>query len=291
MLAHVPGYVAVGELENIWARGFRDNQLCSCGSAFQSCDFWTEVTREAFGGYANVPRDAMSSLIKTRNRIRSIPPSQFRRLRTADFESDLGRFQDSLRKLHTAILAVSGAEVIVDSSKSPSYGFLLATMDDLLLSVIHLIRDSRAVAYSWQKVVRRPEVIDKAQYMGGFRPLATAKRWDVKNILSEALRTDAVSYTRMRYEDLTAHPAKTLKRALDIVDPRRAGLLSASLVDETVPLPRVYHTVSGNPIRLDRGDLRIRPDIEWHTGLGRRNKTLVTFLTVPLLLRYRYPLV
>jgi hypothetical protein len=50
------------------------------------------------------------------------------------------------------------------------------------------------------------------------------------------------------------------------------------------------HTVAGNPVRLTQGEIRIRPDLEWRTGLRPSARRTVTALTWPLLLRYGFPL-
>jgi hypothetical protein len=48
--------------------------------------------------------------------------------------------------------------------------------------------------------------------------------------------------------------------------------------------------VSGNPNRFETGTVQLRPDSEWMHGLHRIHRALVTAVTWPLLLRYRYPL-
>jgi hypothetical protein len=53
----------------------------------------------------------------------------------------------------------------------------------------------------------------------------------------------------------------------------------------------VNHTVTGNPDRLKRGAVTIRPDARWATALSERQLAVVTGLALPLLKRYGYPLV
>ena len=52
---------------------------------------------------------------------------------------------------------MSGRSVVIDSSKDPSYAYVLARAPEIDLRVAHTIRDSPAVAYSWAKRVVRPE--------------------------------------------------------------------------------------------------------------------------------------
>jgi hypothetical protein len=288
MLGHVEGFFPAGELENVWHRGFQESQLCSCGKRFLECAFWTTVAENAFGG--TDPHAQLVDLHTHRNRIRSIPQLRFPRLRTRQFAHDLAEYQRALRLLYGAIAKTAGTTAIVDSSKGPAYAFLLATIAEIDLSVIHLVRDSRAVSYSWKKTVLRPEVIDKEAYMGGFRPATTAGRWNVKNVLSELLRASAQNYVRIRYEDLVEEPQDTLAAVLTSVAPETADPPGFGEGPDSVSLPPRYHTVSGNPIRLVHDELPIRPDRDWITNLDARSKRIVTALTLPLLVRYGYSL-
>ena len=51
------------------------------------------------------------------------------------------------------------------------------------------------------------------------------------------------------------------------------------------------HTPSGNPNRFWSGPVRLHLDDEWAHRMRLRDKTLVTLLTLPLLVRYGYPVV
>jgi hypothetical protein len=52
----------------------------------------------------------------------------------------------------------------------------------------------------------------------------------------------------------------------------------------------VCHTVDGNPVRLQKGLVQLKEDVEWETAMDVRTKLAVASMTLPLLLRYRYPL-
>jgi hypothetical protein len=53
-LGQIPGFVNVGEVWQVWYRGFRENERCGCGQPFYSCEFWRAVGDEAFGGWDNI---------------------------------------------------------------------------------------------------------------------------------------------------------------------------------------------------------------------------------------------
>ena len=54
LLGQIDGFCSTGEMRYIWERGFAQNQLCGCGKPFRECEFWTQVVKEAFGGFENV---------------------------------------------------------------------------------------------------------------------------------------------------------------------------------------------------------------------------------------------
>ena len=108
------------------------------------------------------------------------------------------------------MLEVSGAPAIVDSSKDSTYALLLSTIEGLEVEIVHLVRDSRAVAFSWQRRRRRPEIVDREEYMPVIRPAGAAAGWSARNVSAEALRSFSSRYVRLRYEDLTADPDSAL---------------------------------------------------------------------------------
>jgi hypothetical protein len=52
----------------------------------------------------------------------------------------------------------------------------------------------------------------------------------------------------------------------------------------------VNHALGGNPGKLQRDVVEIRPDEAWRTEQSGAAQAVVTTLTLPLLLRYGYPL-
>lgn len=119
-LDQVPGLVGVGELKFLWERGLLQNRRCSCGTPLRSCLFWVEVLGEAFGG---IPDDATARALDAasrRFRTRHLPGLLLKPTSPPDADRLLW-YYETLERLYRAIAAVSGAQVVVDSSKFPSY--------------------------------------------------------------------------------------------------------------------------------------------------------------------------
>lgn len=272
--------VSVGELRRVWERGFLANELCSCGAPFHSCPFWTEVVKEAFGGPAGVDAEAMAaavhSLATRRGRWRAVG----RRVGGGPPPAGDGPFDEVLARLYRGVLTVSGSSAVVDSSKDSTYGFVLAGTAGIEVDMVHLVRDSRAVAYSWQRRRRRPEIVGRAEYMPTIRPSGAAVGWVARNLSVEALRWFTNRHVCLRYEDLAEAPADAVRRAIGSEGLPAVGVRCKSADG--------YHAVSGNPMRLTTGRPEVKPDVEWMSALGRRDRAVITALTLPLLLRYGY---
>ena len=288
MLAVNPECFAAGELRYIWERGFRDNLLCSCGEPFRQCEFWQAVESEGFGRLEGAQLERILNAVESIRRFRFVPWLAMRRPRSKLAELVFPDVEEALVKLYRAIAAVSGCSVIVDSSKDGPYAFVLDAIPALNMSLVHLVRDSRAVAYSWRRRKLRPEITDTPTFMPQFPAGRTAYEWVLYNLAFEFFGLRRQSYMRVRYEDLVVDPASILSRvsAFAGFDPalpqqKRTG-------DASVPPPSLNHSVSGNPIRFVEEPLRIRPDVEWREAMPVGSRALVTAITLPLLARYRY---
>lgn len=288
MLGQIPGFFSVGELRHVWERGFRDNQLCGCGQPFHSCEFWTAVGNEAYGGLNKVDLDKVFALKRTVDRIRYIP----HHFLAAKIESNgktaerVRQYAVILERLYRAVQEVSGATVIVDSSKVSAFAFLLNRLPSMDLRLIHLARDSRAVAFSWQRQKVRPEITSHVEYLPRIGAAKVSFEWNLANYLIDLFSTFVGYAPLLRYEDLVRDPASHINRILI-----ETGL---GKVDD-LPFIRgrhltlgTNHVVAGNPMRFEHEAIELRPDEEWRLKMGVASRRVVTALTVDLLRRYGY---
>ncbi len=285
ILGQVEGFVPVGEVRSIWEYGLILNKVCGCGALFDDCEMWRPVMNEAFGDMTRLDPRRMIRLREGWARTKHIPLMLVppgRRL----VERRLAEYLDALGKLYRAIQTTTGSRVIVDTSKFPSYGFALGMAPSVDLYVVHLVRDPRAVAYSWLRKRLHPDP-ENPEYMPRRSPAATSLRWTARNLATEALwRRSPERYLLLRYEDFVAEPRKTLGHVLELVKEETARLPHTA--EREVKLG-VNHNVWGNPSRLRTGTVKIRPDREWISSMKPGDRRLVTSLTFPLLVRYGYP--
>jgi hypothetical protein len=292
VLGQLPGIVAVGELVHLPQRGLVDDELCGCGEAFGACAFWRAVGRRAVGGWDRVDGVELRALQHRVDRNRYIPGLAVGRGRSRGATADVARWTAFLGRLYAAIAAETGADVVVDSSKHASTAFVLRRVPGIDLRVLHLTRDSRGVAHSWSKTVRRPEARPasaEGEEMLRLSPLDSSVRWVAFNVLFDALRLAGVSVVTMRYEDFVADVGGELRRVWEQVGLGALPPVGGVAGDGWVEL-RATHSVAGNPSRFRNGRVPLAPDDAWRTEMSPRARRLVTASTAPVLVRHGYRL-
>lgn len=287
ILGQVDGFFSVGEVRYIWERSFSNNQLCGCGQSFNECEFWNKVKRAIFKADSKVDIDKIIKLKNIVDRKRNIPLANFYFLRNKKYSKSYNQYSGLLSDLFTAVQKTSGCEVIIDSSKNPSHGYLLSSLKDIDLYVLHLVRDSRATSYSWLRKKIRPEISWKKELMPVINPGRSAIEWTVLNGLVGLMKYGNTNYLLLRYEDFVADPKSALNRILEFTKTQDKSL---EFLNGNSFNMEIAHTVSGNPIRFNKKEVLIRPDNEWLTSLPPGRKNLVTLLTWPMLIKYRYKL-
>ncbi len=285
VLGQHPNAVSVGEVVHLWTRGLADNERCGCGQPLLTCEFWSEVGDLAFGGWDQVDLTHLTALGQRVDRNRYLPFMLAPRLapRRQEEQTELAGI---LTALYRAIRSVSGAEVIVDSTKHVSYAYLLSTIDAFDLRVAHLVRESQGVAHSWSKVVERPEVTNGTDEMPRYSPARTAGKWVSYNGLLHGLRITGTPRRLVRYEDVITAPQSSFNDLVSFagLDPAPMNSLVGSDWVELAPT----HTVAGNPSRFQHGRVDLKLDRAWVDAMPERDRKLVTALTWPLARAYGY---
>ena len=277
VLGSLDGVFCGGEIRYLWERGLRDDRLCGCGLPFHECPVWRAVLAEAGCPADPAHVNRIIALSRRAGRVRQVPrllgPGGRRLL------EHLGRYPAEVAGLYPAIAAVTGCRLVVDSSKLPAYGWLLDQLPTVRLSVVHLVRDPRAAAYSWQ---RRKPLADGAAspIMQRQSPAKSAALWDVWNATAVALWRDSGRYLRVGYEDFVRRPRLWTERILALAG-HEADLDAVFAGERTVRI-RPSHTVAGNPDRLRTGEVDLRLDDEWAGKMRRRDRAVVSALTGPL---------
>ena len=286
LLGELPSVCALGEVVHLWQRDIRADERCGCGARFSGCTFWKRVGEKAFGGWRHVDVDRVLVLQAAVERTRHIP-----RLASGQTTTDEVReYASYYTRVYRAAAEVSGAEVVVDSSKHSALAHILrfTEAEDVDLRVVHVVRDARGVAYSWTKTVARPET-DGADEMTRYSPGRSALLWNAHNAAFGLLARRGVPVRRVRYEEFLTDPRAALIRLADFAGlalrPEDMAFLKPGHADLGVG-----HSAAGNPMRFTVGRLPLRRDDAWVSALPPAQRRMVSAVCGPMLRAYGYPL-
>lgn len=289
ILGEAPGFAGAGEIRWLWRRGVMERRPCACGLAPADCPVWAPVVAATLAAVDEDDADrALARIVVAQAEVASLP----HRLRVLRSASSATTSWPALDVVRTAVGAAcrsfasaTDARVVVDTSKRPHDAAVVAALPDVDLYVLHVVRDPRAVAYSWRRE-KTFTVAGRTRTMGTRRPAASARRWTSNALGAEVLRRQvpADRWLRLRYEDFCAAPAEAFRSVMALLGEDGPSPFESP---DTVRLGP-SHIVAGNPSRFTVGSVRIRADDEWRTAMSPRDQRLVGWSTYPLRLRYGY---
>ncbi len=289
VLGELPGFLSVGEVRFLWQRGILQDRLCGCGEHFSGCAWWGEVLDLALGPSSAAARARLAhhlhEELSSRTRLRTLPGHVAGHRSHVSLRPD-GELEHVLGRVYAAIAEVGDAQVVVDSSKLPTYAALLGGLETVDPHVVHLLRDPRAAAYSWRRLKQQPDLGEDGlmERRGAWK---SALLWTVWNRSLEAMTADLTDrYVRVTYEAFLAQPRAEVERILDTFG-MSAEVRPVFSAPSTVWLS-ANHTVAGNPARHDRGPVSLVADDEWIADMRPSDRRAVTALTLPTLRRYGY---
>lgn len=279
-----PEVCTVGELKATRrSLGDPEQYRCSCGQRIRVCPFWQRVsTALAARGVAFDITDAQTSFRELNGRFtRRLAAALhrgplFERVRdlTLSLSPTWRRAHDRVQQRNAALvrtlLELTGARVVVDSSKVALRLKYLLRNSALDIRVIRLIRDGRAVALTYLDPARFADASDPTLRGGGTgdqrreeqMPIAqAAAAWRRSNEEAEHLlsRLDPGRWITVHYEQLCTQTDAVLTRLFEFlgVDPARA----------VRDFRAVEHHVVGNGMRLD-ATAEVRLDERWRRHLS-----------------------
>jgi Sulfotransferase family len=286
MLGQLPGFVSTGELGLITTHSITENRLCGCGRRFRECPYWHAVGEAAFGGWDGADAAELVTLHPQVTRQRYIPLLVFPSL-SPGFARRLRRYQSLLARLYAAINSVSGAEIVVDSTKAPAYALVLRGIPGVDLRILDLVRDSRGTAYSSSKQQVMKDSVDRVVPKHRYAAPIITMRWIVYHLIFDCIRIAGLPGITVRYEDVVRSPQQLLRQIAAFAGRPVCDHDLDFILPPTVHM-REDHTAVGNDSRLDQGTITLREDDAWRTKLPAQSRKLVTVMSWPLLKRWRY---
>jgi hypothetical protein len=293
VLAEVPGFFGAGELRWLWARDLPEQRVCGCGEPPSSCPVWSRVVEQSLGvapgNHGSTELGAVLRPVVEEQRRVSAAGHRLRVLRsprTHRHDESLDRLTAATVSLVEALFAVTGARTVIDASKRPQEAAVLAGAGTFDHYVLHVVRDPRAVVHSWRRAKPLPAQTGRTAMATRSRR-KTLMRWVENCAGAEVLRRQVAPerWLSVRYEDFADRPRETVQRILELL-----GEPGDPFTTEDSVVLGPNHNLSGNPNRFRTGQVRIVRDDEWTRRMSLREQALIEAVTLPFLLRYRYPL-
>jgi hypothetical protein len=274
----VPGAFPTGELRYL-AERLLGGGTCGCGAPLDQCALWSAVISRA--GLADADPAVTVELLSRLARVRHTKKLLETEPGDGSRRPGLGDLVDWFERLYAGIAEVTGSQLVVDSSKFPSHGALLCLVPGIQVSFVQLVRDPRAVAYSWSRPKPGPDPIPRVG------SVFSSTKWMQWNLACEKIKgvVGAERYLTLRYEDFVAAPVDAFTRVLALANVDTD--VPTSMSDDHAVLSS-NHTINGNPDRFVTGAVKIREDTRWLRSQRVAPWSVSTTLTAPLLRRYGY---
>lgn len=290
ILGSMPQSASLGEVRYLWDRGVLDNGICGCGERFAACDFWPHLAGEngCMGDVDPARAGALVKSIGSGARRSQIPALHSNRARANYFERNRADL-DLLMKVYASAFEKSQSNVLIDASKSPFYALnLLHPERPFDVAFLHLVRDPRAVLYSWKKTKQREDSSDD-QLFPRYSSTRSLMQWALVNSRCERFAGLAPnSYFQVRYEDFADNwHSALLSGAGALFEPTEAG---ETITDGRAAMVHAQHSISGNPSRFDLGEVTLKPDTSWRDAVTRMDRNLAAMICGPVAGRYGYSL-
>lgn len=286
VLATMQGAGHGGELRRLWNPGLQPGHTCGCGKPPSDCALWSKLLIPG----ASYMEPSLGEVRRLQDTAAPEDHSwwkAFKLLRSNGAPrptSSEERYRTAFADLYKAFAHESGASVVVDSSKNPADAALLLRSQDVAMYCVQIVRDPRGVTFS-----RRKRRADEPSRAAPGETIRTAGYWVMQHLSFEAVRR---SYGRdrallVRYEDFVDAPGRVVGEVARLVGaPPPASELAVGV---PIELP-VSHEPDTTSTKFSAPRVVLRPDARWESELHPLDRSIVTFLTYPLLRRYGYPL-
>jgi Sulfotransferase family len=276
ILDTINGVSAFGEIWGTWSSALDLDHLCGCGLRFAECAVWSDVAGE------HISREAIK---ETEEQL--MATCQIRRVWSASNlreEEDLVAFSKAVGGVYRSLATATGADTIVDSSKTTAFALLAGSDSSVDMRIVHIIRDPRAVVASWSKQ-KAVEYGTHVASLDARKLSGILRRWIFFNTVGLWRLKRRYPTLVIKMEDLVADPASTLDAVRVFADVDQSTQIVND--DGSITIGGA-HSVSGNPGRFAEGPTQLRAPETWRTSLPLWKRTLVTVVTFPVMLRYGY---
>ena len=221
-----------GEIQNL-----RFSGKCSCSKNILDCDMWRDLKDKFNPEYLTVFRSKKNFLFNSDN-------FYYLNSRKKVIKEECHKINDVLFDNVARI----GVDFIVDSSKDVDRLEMLSRNPKLDIQVIHIVRDGRAVSWSYIRKYNKlfPWIF----------------KWFLSNLKIEIFKKRTKSNVLfLRYEDFVSNPKKEISKILNSVNLSLEDGMFDSIGGNS-------HQVGGNRLRFNK-NIILRKDMSWESDMPK----------------------
>jgi hypothetical protein len=266
IISSSPEVFTIGEGKHFDDRilGKNSTNPCSCGKSYSECDYWKEIkekesTKINFEGSLEIKHIFNNFLNIIFFKIKF-----FQLKKNIAVNYWLSNCFEVAKKLKPDML------YILDSSKDPFHLNSISSKIDYDIFIIHIIRDCRGYAYSYNNPQRRAEGLDIKTYA------RSLLEWIIVNLLTiKVINNFELPFIRLSYEEFCTNPQiirKKINSSLGINIPK--DFISAINKD-------THHNIEGNNLRFKKVET-IKKDEKWKKNLPYIAKLAIGFFSIPI---------
>ncbi len=175
---------------------------CSCRHTVPDCGFWGAVRSQVEARHGTEVMGALKAGKAAFRKAANAEASWQDAAARARLSQAHAGHLERLKTLYMAAADCAGGRMLVDSSKSVDVALALSLISEIEVYVLNLVRDPRAVAISWAKIIKKRKRLrmrthnwverqQRAQWLGDYAP---------------------DKFMQLRYEDLTVSPRQHVEK-------------------------------------------------------------------------------
>lgn len=269
----------IGQIRDL-PEAYAEAAPCSCGVAVPDCAYWGPVVAAL---QARHGADALAALRLGMQGFGQAAAADTRwqepKVRAA-LQAGQADFLTLFGDLYAAASEQAAGRMLIDSSKSVDLCLALSLLPQVEVKILNLVRDPRAVAVSWAKVLKRPKVLR-----------GRTRNWAGRQKRLAVLRDHApADFLQLRYEDLTVDPQGWIGRIQDWAGlPRDLSLFTgANTADISWQRAHLFPPANASVLKERRETIEVKPASSWKRSENAHLHEMAEELTFPFAERLGY---
>lgn len=248
-----------GELINYNNNSISSDSLCSCGSSYKDCSFWSRISR-------NISVDSLyiSKTLKSKNKLVNYLRFLIGLIFKKSFTYGQQRIINIFFQVYREIFMLSKKEIIIDSSKNFVSAIILSNFKKYNSKFIFLHRDGRAVLNSYQKKTYKVQTKSGVEIKERNIPAPEKiiNQWLINNFYGLLLIVFRKNNTiKVAHESIVKSPLDELTRINNFLD------ISTEM--SQLDFQRGDHIFGGNSSKINTKSIEIVDVDRWKQALNK----------------------